>query len=487
MKPVDFSQALNQIDDELIDDAETFFANKKPSGAWGRFRKISLVAATIAVAFATTFFSITAEAKEYNAALNFFTQNQLSTEGLTRAEIKGVYRDITTEQFSYGKTAYVIKKSVVGYDISQPEPSPDDLQRLWEYRNNQAHLGPLPLAGGAEYSLEYLYANVGSDIAVTRKGPNGILWRTEVANISSPKYVATDSAVFVFGSTHTWSSERKYGRLVMLDLEGNIVWEYTSAHDIDLEYYNDAVCDQDGIAVFGFGLQKNSDDHSSLCYTRFDYSGQVVTFTQHMLQSVGFVSAVGLDEGYLLKVKTYKGDEFLLKANRDGSFGEALTYTDANEKYYIADMISYGGRIYLSAYCVPKLREGESDAGGREEIAAILNEIWPEGDNHPQTPASEDLTARLRQHYTAVLLICEPASGVPEKFYSVKGSLGGRLAVDDGRDLLWDVQSITSSFYSPLTSSFSIGGECCVYRYQFNPSGGLESQENAGEVTDYRR
>ena len=35
----------------------------------------------------------------------FFNEYGLSTEGLTRGEIKEVYRDITARTFSYSKTA----------------------------------------------------------------------------------------------------------------------------------------------------------------------------------------------------------------------------------------------------------------------------------------------------------------------------------------------------------------------------------------------
>ena len=80
-----------------------------------------------------------AEAKVYNDALVFFDTHGLSTEGLTRGELKAVYRDITTQAFTYSKTAQVIGSSlssekVDGYEISQAEPTPEDVKNLWNRR-----------------------------------------------------------------------------------------------------------------------------------------------------------------------------------------------------------------------------------------------------------------------------------------------------------------------------------------------------------------
>ena len=72
-------------------------------------------------------------------------------------------------------------------------------------------------------------------------------------------------------------------------------------------------------------------------------------------------------------------------------------------------------------------------------------------------------------------------------FYSVKGSLGGKLSVSDTGNLLWNVESITSTFFSPATSSFTIGGTSYVFRYTFDTSGLLMSQEKTEEVVNFRK
>jgi hypothetical protein len=93
----------------------------------------------------------------------------------------------------------------------------------------------------------------------------------------------------------------------------------------------------------------------------------------------------------------------------------------------------------------------------------------------------------MRDNYTALLLVCDPDGGQPETFYQVEGSLGGKLSVSERGELLWDVESFTSTFFSPATSAFSIGGTCQVYRYTFDGSGTLVSQVKTDETTVYRR
>ncbi len=87
----------------------------------------------------------------------------------------------------------------------------------------------------------------------------------------------------------------------------------------------------------------------------------------------------------------------------------------------------------------------------------------------------------------AAVLLCDPEGGAPETFYSVKGSLGGKLRVNDAGELVWDVESVVNAVFSPMTSSFTIGGTCQVFRYTFDDAGTLLSQEDTGESVPYRR
>jgi hypothetical protein len=145
-------------------------------------------------------------------------------------------------------------------------------------------------------------------------------------------------------------------------------------------------------------------------------------------------------------------------------------------------MLEYNGLIYLSAYSVP-VTEDEENQGSRQDIAAILKYIF----DGRLDISNEELTDLVREHFTAVLLVCSPESGRPQEFYSVKGSLGGRLALDDSKKLTWDVESITDTFFSPATSAFTIGGASYVYRYTFDQDGRLLERVKTDEVVDFYR
>lgn len=93
----------------------------------------------------------------------------------------------------------------------------------------------------------------------------------------------------------------------------------------------------------------------------------------------------------------------------------------------------------------------------------------------------------VREQYTALLLICEPDTGTPQEFYSVKGSLGGALTIDSTGNLLWKTESITTTFFSPATSAYTIGGTCTVFEYSFDKNGSLTSQKKTELVTPYYR
>ena len=120
--------------------------------------------------------------------------------------------------------------------------------------------------------------------------------------------------------------------------------------------------------------------------------------------------------------------------------------------------------------------------GSGYEIANILDQVFAK---NSYDISNEELTPLVRDNYTAVLLLCDPEGGEPETFYSVKGSLGGRLDVED--TLKWDTEGVAETFFSPYTSSFTIGGTCRVYRYSFDKSGVLVERDDTGETTSYRR
>ncbi|MBR6322156.1 MAG: hypothetical protein IKR59_04740, partial [Lachnospiraceae bacterium] len=143
----------------------------------------------------------------------------------------------------------------------------------------------------------------------------------------------------------------------------------------------------------------------------------------------------------------------------------------------------FGGQIYLSAYAVP-IPDRPGD--GRDEFQGIRDHIYSKGESGFQI-SSLELTPLVRDNYTAVLLICDPDEGTAKTFFSVKGSVGDTLAANAEGELEWNVNRIDTAFFSPLTSSFSTGCVCRVFRYTFAADGSLTGQTDTGESAQFMR
>ena len=94
---------FGEIDDRHIAEAAPVAKKSRNKPIWFRWGTIAAcMVLVLSVCFGS--FAVVAEAKEYKAAVQFFNDYGMSTEGLTRGEIKEVYRDITTKSFTYSKT-----------------------------------------------------------------------------------------------------------------------------------------------------------------------------------------------------------------------------------------------------------------------------------------------------------------------------------------------------------------------------------------------
>ncbi|MDE7362145.1 MAG: hypothetical protein K2N38_09455 [Oscillospiraceae bacterium] len=443
--------------------------------------------------------AIAAEVKEYNAAVDFFEQNGLSVEGLSREELKEVYRDITTNRFTNDKTAEVIRRSVPGVEILQHEPTPEELSVLWN-SNVNAWSGSHTKAA-VKYQIDYEYQPGAQyyefdKITVECLRDGETLWKTDFPTLGKKwgddelyinDCVMTSVGTVVWGHRCHWTEVTEggskanpltYGRIARIDDSGCKLWERELDHGFKDEYIKAVLDNGDGtLAVISYG------DFEYLCLSQYDADGNELSFTKTQFSRIGnILNAAKLGDGYLVQLAGTDEDDgraHLAKLDRAGNVTDNFVYKSEECDYYITDMAEFEGNVYLSAYSVPK----QTGEGWRNEIADIQDYLFNR-DNWDIS--SEELTPIVRDNYTAVLLLCDPAGGEPKNFYSVKGSLGGALAVENDQ-LKWNVESIASTFFSPATSAFSIGGNCLVYRYSFDESGTLAGCEDTGEIAHYAR
>jgi hypothetical protein len=489
MKKEKISEIISTIDEKYIDEATIYTVDKVHDEhashkitAEKQTRRIrwNIVAACLAlfIVIGSTAVALAVEVKEYNAAVAFFESNGLSTDGLSRSDVKAVYRDITTQRFTYGKTAEVIQQAIPGLEIQQDEPTPEELAALWD-RN--VWMNSLPQTG-ISYRTDYRYKmNEESETEVFDKSilecfrDGKLLWTVDFADtyIEDSAYTADGTAVW------GWSKVLSYGWFAQVDDEGTVMWTRLLNHGFSNEYIAAVLSNGDDTwAVISRG------DLKYLCLSCYDMDGNELSFKKTDVGNLGVWNAARLGDGYIVQVgnRLSRDTALLFKLDREGNVLESFTYEGDDCEYYLTDMVEFGGQVYLSSYAVPK----QTDEGGRHEIAGVLDFVFSK-ENSGWDISSEELTPVVRDNYTAVLLLCDPLDGTTKTFYSVKGSLGGKLSVNDAGQLAWDVESITSTFSSPATSSFTIGGTCKVFRYNFNAAGNLTQQVDTGETVPYRR
>ena len=501
MKKETVSQIISQIDEKYIDEA-TMFASDSNSrtdhktvsqssvplkGLKSRPRRFRWAAAAACLALIVMIgsagFAAAAEAREYNNAVAFFEENGLSREGLSRSEVKAVYRDITQKTFSYGKTAEVIRQAVPGWEIQQHEPTPEELATLWDknvWMNSISKKG-ISYRTDSQYVYDEKRGFEVFEKSLLECYQDGeMLWTAEFRDFYIDDYACTKEGTVLWGQSESFSvSGTRYGWIALVDEKGSIVWQRRLDHGFKDEYVGSMLSNGDGTwAVISRG------DLKYVCLSCYDAAGKELSFHKTEVGNYGIRNAARLGDGYILQLwNQFSGDTALLyKMDREGTLTDSFSYEEDDSDYYITDMAEYEGLVYLSAYAVPK----QQDEGGRHEIAAILDYIYSKEDGRFEISA-EELTPIVRDNYTALLLICDPEGGSPKTFYSVKGSLGGDLSVNTSEQLEWNVESITTTFFSPATSSFSIGGNCTVFRYTFDAEGNLTEQADTGNTVPYRR
>jgi len=482
---------------ELIDPAFIEEADKAPQIKKHRIlKRLGAAAACFVLLLSLGFgtYAYAADVKEYNDAVEFFDEFNLSTEGLSRHEIKKIYRDITTKSFSYSKTAEVIVNSIStdkikGYEILQDNPTPEDLENLWNYKNYSPSYGIVRDPGKAQYRYD-IVNKIGEegyyvfDKSLFEKyDGETLIWSTEISEFQIWGYSVISDGVIVCGNTARNSSlQPTYPWIAKLDCNGNILWKEQVSDEFHTADVSAVLENSDGTyAVIVRG------DLNYFCLCQYSSDGRQLLFKKTEIGNYGIWNVARFADGYIVQLGKYVGGENakIVKVDRKGNITESFSYSAPDAYYYISDMIEFNGMIYLSAYAVPKLEDEEENAGGRYEIANVLNYIFDEK-GYKHIP-NEKMTELMRQNYTAMLLVCDPNVGTPQQFYSVKGSIGGKLSVSEDGNLIWNAESITDCIFSPVTSSFTLSATCYVFRYTFDSTGLLINQEKTDEITGFRR
>lgn len=468
-----------------------------------RKKTVLFLAACIAVlaALGVGTYAFAAEAKEYNTAKEFFMENGLSADGLTRTQIKAVYRDITTESFTYGKTAEVIAhglytSSIPGYELSFDLRSREEVEAAWqELRNNWLQSGSTGLWSGEElasksgYYSEMVFSDDGKlnvlATVIERKDGDKTLWSTRVDGLSSYRLKAVTGGVIAYGSVSDVSGKPL---IVKVSENGTVLWRREAYNDcgwFDIR----AVAELKNGDLAAVGLQvitPGEDPVRDLCYARYSAEGELLQMNTRRIGGEDPRLAVPFGDGCL--VALYGGK--ILNISEDGSFSESAAYSEEDREYSVVSMTEYDGSLYLSCYSYPKPTEEYGwpyyELTG-VRFNATFEEIFDWFDTHTGEETANGYSdavfmESLRENYKAILLKIDPDSPEPEVFYSVDGAFGSRLDCGAEGDLIWHVENISSAGFLMLNShSYEI--LCSVTRCRFDRSGALTATEDTGEIS----
>ena len=489
MRGNDFLDKMELIDPAYVEAAAVAPQVKK----WNWLKKCGTVAACLVLLASSCLgiYACTAEVREYNEAMRFFQEHDLSTEGLTRSEIKKVYRDITTKSFSDPKTAEVILNSlsfdqIGGYEILQENLKPEDLEHLGShlYFNGQYWVTDPESVPNIRYSYgnEFTDGNMGKGY-VEKYEDNVLVWKTYVTDclIHHP-YPVSDGVIVHWQDDFTSTEEFRYVWIAKIDEDGNHLWTRKLENDFQRFEHLAAVLENpnETYAVITSG------DNNDLCLTQFTSWGREIHSQKIEIGNRQINIAKHFGDGYAVVLDYDNASEKpnILIMDYAGNVTSSFTHSEDGMYYCITDMIDFNGKLYLSGYAVPKEGNQNEITGTRHELLSVSEYLIQ---NNLQKISSEELTPMIRENYTAILIACNPSTGKMQDFYSVKGSLGGMLSVSDFGTLAWNVESITTTFYSPYTSSFTYSGSCYVFQYVFGPNGNLIGQKKSDKVTSFRR
>ena len=494
MKREMISEAISLIDERYIEEAlfapanscDVAFRRRDLKRAWTAAAACFLLIAALATAVACA-----AEVREYQTAVSFFEENGLSREGLDRSAVKAVYRDIITHSFSYEKTAEVLQRSIPGWDLKETAPTPEEMAEAWD---KNAIAASVPQVG---FSYKYDYCSIPGDETneeifektVVKCYRNGrFIWKREFYGISAGNGRHFTAGTALWGATFPGGKVSDLGWAAVIDDKGEIVWENTFSSNRRVA----AILDNEDGTWAMIGLVYEGDSPSdALFLATLDAKGNEISLRKTVLweRRYGAWNAVRIKDGYLVQLidTATRSTTQLCRIDREGDLVGRYVFESLDYAYYLTDMAVFSGQAYLSAYAVPKQRDGNS-----REIGGVLETLFPDGSRSGR-PDREKLVRLLRDHYTAVLFICDvsdvwEADGVtPREFYSVKGALGGRLSADDPDRLYWDVENLTAAKVNPYTVLHEVKGTCKVIRYSFDPSGKLIQRKDTSEVVGYYR
>lgn len=485
-KKIEANDSFENIKDEI---GLSRFIKPKNTPSWRKWLLISVSCLIIFTIFGGGIYAISVEAKEYKKAVQFFSEHELSTNNLSRKDIKEIYKDIITESFVYSKTGEVIGKSISvripGYEIFQEDLTPEEISDWWELWTEIIYISRdtsdktgiyYRFLSARSYTGGEVNVNLDEDSLLQKFDDQTLIWEKEIKGYIIAGLSIINESIIIYGDRPSYDDVF----MASFDSDGNLLWHKDFNNGFEREESRHLIDNKDGT----FGLISKA-DFKKLSILQIDYNGNLIQHNVNELGDFWITSLILYEDGYLIQLNMFQGFKNKIhKLSKEGELEESFVYQSEEEWYIITDMIEYNNQIYLSSYTIPIKDNTITKFSKRVEIQPILSYIF---DNELFEITTHELTPMVKEQYTGMLLIIDKINGNPQEFYSVKGSLGGKLEINKKGELVWKTENINSTFFSGTTSSFTIGGISNVIEYIFDSEGNLIKEIVTGETEVYRR
>lgn len=367
-----------------------------------------------------------------------------------------IFREISKTVFYYIESEEVENSErISGYRLPKLVPTADEIKAIQDRGQALYSAAYLTKTPDIHYEYNSEYKNNSLEYSELKKyNVDELLWSVKLTDFRVSGFSVVDGGVIAYGDNWEYPMEESDGFMVKLDENGNILWQKTTDFGSAKEYIHDILQNDDGsYTVFGNGV---------VC--QYSSAGDMMSIN-NVTNKYTPRNVKKYHDGYIFP------DDSVTKLDQEGNPTERYTYKSQGVIYVPTDVMERNGLLYLSTYAFP------------ESAVSELRHYVTE--NASLQTKTDVICARMRNYITAVLLTCDLASGEVLEFNEVEGALGGKISTNEAGELLWDVENITTAYYSPATSAFNFGGNCYVYRHRFDTKGNFVGAQKIDQITDF--
>ena len=441
-------------------------------------------AAVLLAALGAGTYAFAAEAAEYREATDFFMENGLDTEGLTRSEIKAVYRDITTESFTYGKTADVIAhnmqtNSIQGWEILTEDPSADQISEIWDKLEEKwasmiEYACDFEDESFVEDGVEYIRHKFGS---IEKRVGGDLIWSYTSDRMRfyfgqdvkdgtiGVGVIAHDASRKVKDEPVEEFNRRFTPAIMKFAPDGSVVWTVEWDSGVPEELISSVFEEEDGSLTVLSERRDYENNEFSLCVSKIGADDCLIGSAVSPTGNVWICEAARYADGLLaILYDNETMQQRVVTFDESGRLAGEFAYSENGLDYSIKDAVFFKGRLYVAA-----------QLDDYSEMEALIKSNTPVIDEDVFTPYAKRM-------YTSVILVCDKDGGEPSEFYRVEGAYDGKLEVKDER-LHWSISRIVSAKGTPMFSSRWIDGTSSIWTYVFDENGALVESVDTGEST----